>query len=107
MFVYPVNIGLSAMHALGYGLPVVTSDNIVGHNPEIEAVEHGVNSVLYADGDVDAMADAIREVAADEAKRSAMSEAARRTVLERFNIPKMVDGMEAAIRHAADRAGKG
>ena len=104
VFVYPVNIGLSAMHALGYGLPVVTSDNIAGHNPEIEAIEPGVNSLLYTDGDTDAMADAINEIIHSEAIRRAMSESARRTVLEKFNVPKMVDGLEAAIRHAAKRS---
>ncbi len=104
VFVYPVNIGLSVMHAMGYGLPVVTSDNIAGHNPEIEAVEPGVNGLLYADGDTDAMADAIRSIVADDARRAAMADAARRTVLERFTVPVMVDGMVEAIRFAADRA---
>lgn len=104
VFVYPVNIGLSAMHALGYGVPIVTSDDIASHNPEIEAVEDGVNAALYADGDVDAMADAIRGVVGDVERQHQLSEAARRTVIERFNVPKMVDGLEAAIRHAAERA---
>ncbi|HHN77399.1 MAG TPA: glycosyltransferase [Phycisphaerales bacterium] len=103
VFVYPVNIGLSVMHAMGYGLPVVTSDNIAGHNPEIEAVEPGVNGLLYTDGDTDAMADAIRSITDDDARRAEMADAARRTVLERFTVPKMVDGMVGAIRYAAER----
>lgn len=101
VFVYPVNIGLSIMHALGYGVPVVTSDHLAGHNPEIEALQPGVNGLLYRDGDLDALADAIRAIVNDPPRREAMGEAARRTVLERFNIPRMVDGLEAAIRHAA------
>jgi glycosyltransferase involved in cell wall biosynthesis len=101
VFVYPVNIGLSIMHAMGYALPVVTSDHLAGHNPEIEALEPGVNGLLYRDADLDAMADAIRAIVNDPPRRDAMGEAARRTVLERFNIPRMVDGLEAAIRHAA------
>jgi glycosyltransferase involved in cell wall biosynthesis len=104
VFVYPVNIGLSAMHALGYGVPIVTSDDLASHNPEIEAVEDGVNALLYRDGDVDAMADAIRALTGDREKQRAFSEAARATVLERFNVTKMVDGLEAAIRHAHARA---
>jgi glycosyltransferase involved in cell wall biosynthesis len=103
VFVYPVNIGLSAMHALGYGVPIVTSDDIASHNPEIEAVEDGVNAMLYKDGDVDAMADAIRALTSDRGTQQTYSEAARRTVIERFNVPKMVDGLEAAIRHAWER----
>lgn len=104
VFVYPVNIGLSAMHALGYGVPIVTSDNIAGHNPEIEAVEDGVNAILYKDGDVSAMAEAIRALTGNPDKQLTFSEAARRTVTERFNVPKMVDGLEAAIRHAHQAA---
>ena len=107
VFVYPVNIGLSAMHALGYGVPIVTSDDIASHNPEIEAVEDGVNAMLYKDGDVDAMANAIRALTGDREKQQAFSDAARRTVIERFNVPKMVDGLEAAIRHAQERAASG
>lgn len=103
VFVYPVNIGLSIMHAMGYALPVVTSDHLAGHNPEIEALEPGINGLLYRDADLDAMADAIRAIVNDPPRRNAMGEAARRTVLERFNIPRMVDGLEAAIRHAAER----
>lgn len=104
VFVYPVNIGLSAMHALGYGVPIVTSDDIASHNPEIEAVEDGVNALLYKDGDVEAMAAAIRVLTGDRERHAAYSEAARQTVIERFNVPKMVDGLEAAIRHAHTRA---
>jgi len=104
VFVYPVNIGLSAMHALGYGVPIVTSDNIAGHNPEIEAVEDGSNAVLYKDGDIESMANAIRSLTGDTEKQRAYSEAARQTVVERFNVPKMVDGLEAAVRHAHERA---
>ena len=40
----------------------------------------------------------------DRYKQRACSEAARRTVTERFNVPKMVDGLEGAIRHAHARA---
>ena len=106
VFVYPVNIGLSVMHGLGYGLPVVTSDDIPSHNPEIEAVDNGTNAILYKDGDVDAMADAIRSITENPERQRTMSEAARATVLERFNVPKMADGLEAAIRHAAGKARK-
>lgn len=107
VFVYPVNIGLSAMHALGYGVPIITSDDIASHNPEIEAVEDGVNAMLYKGGDVDAMADAIRALTGDRARQRAFGEAARATVMERFNVPTMVDGLEAAIRHAGARVAGG
>ena len=35
---YPVNIGLSLLHAFGFGLPVVTGNDIGSHNPGIETL---------------------------------------------------------------------
>src|SRR5208282_324450 len=43
LFCYPTNIGLSLLHAFGYGLPAVTSDNRRAQNPEIEALVPRVN----------------------------------------------------------------
>src|SRR5690606_20023498 len=37
VFCYPENIGLSLIHALWYGVPVVTSDSRSTQNPEIAA----------------------------------------------------------------------
>ena len=42
----PSAIGLSLLHAFGYGLPAVTSADIAAQNPEIVALEDGVNGRL-------------------------------------------------------------
>jgi glycosyltransferase involved in cell wall biosynthesis len=102
-FCYPANIGLSLIHALWYGLPVVTSDNLVAQNPEIVALEHGVNGFLYADGSKESLVEALRTILVDDALRASMSQAARRTVQNTFTVDRMVDGMEAAIRYAHSR----
>lgn len=101
VFCYPANIGLSILHAFGYGVPVVTCDRIESQNPEIEALEHGANGLLYRDGDVGALSEALARIIDDRPLRQAMSDAATRTVLERFTLGNMVDGMEAAVRYAA------
>jgi glycosyltransferase involved in cell wall biosynthesis len=103
MFCYPRNIGLSLLHAFGYGLPVITDDNLAAQNPEIEALRDGASGLLYAAGDVDALASAIDRLLGDEALRQRMGAEAEATVRERFTLANMVDGMEAAIRAAAAR----
>lgn len=105
-FCYPANIGLSLLHALGYGLPVVTGDNLASHNPEIEALEDGKNGLLFKDGDVDSLAQTLTRVIEDKPLAAAMRAEAIRTVTERFTVPRMVDGMEAAVRYAAARQGR-
>lgn len=99
VFCYPANVGLSLMHAFGYGLPVVTSDRIESQNPEIEALEDGVNGALYPHCDAEALAKTLARLIDDPALARRMGEAGLESVLTRYNIPTMVDGMEGAIRH--------
>jgi glycosyltransferase involved in cell wall biosynthesis len=99
-FCYPAHVGLSLIHALWYGLPVVTSDNLAAQNPEVVALENNVNGLLYEHGSVNSLAAALRSILTNDDLRSAMSQAARRSVEDRFTISKMVDGLEAAIRYA-------
>jgi len=102
VYCYPVNIGLSVLHAFGYGLPVVTSNNIDAHNPEIEALEDGKNGLLYQDGSTRALAAALNRVLNDRALCKHMKARASETVADRFSLPTMVDGFECAIRYCAE-----
>lgn len=92
VFVYPRNIGLSLMHAFGYGLPVITSDNLASHNPEIEALVAGENGLLYEDGNVEDMARKILTVFRIPNLRASMAEKALRQVHEVYTVERMVDG---------------
>ncbi|MEQ8768897.1 MAG: glycosyltransferase family 4 protein [Phycisphaerales bacterium] len=103
-FVYPANIGLSILHAMGYGVPVITSDRTETQNPEIEALRDGENGRLYPHLDADALARTIREVVSDESARSKMATAAHETATRRFTVKRMADGFEQAIRYCDERA---
>ncbi|HMN97120.1 MAG TPA: glycosyltransferase [Phycisphaerales bacterium] len=99
-FAFPAAIGLSILHALGYGLPVVTSDDLAAHNPEIEALRPEVNGLLYRDGDpVDFAAKLDVLMEGGEAWQR-MSEAAHRTVLgpDGYSVERMVEGIVEAVR---------
>lgn len=106
VFCYPANIGLSLLHAFGYGLPVVTSDRLQQHGPEIEALRHEENGLLYAHDNASALSLALRRLIADPALSRRLSEHALRTVTEEFALEHMVDGMEAAIRYCARQGRK-
>ena len=103
-FCYPANIGLSILHGMGYGLPVVTSDKVESQNPEIEALRDGENGFLYRDGDIDDLAAKLELLLTDSATRNRMSAAAHATATERFSLANMVDGYVDAVRFAAGRA---
>ncbi|QDT67219.1 GDP-mannose-dependent alpha-(1-6)-phosphatidylinositol monomannoside mannosyltransferase [Planctomycetes bacterium MalM25] len=105
LFVYPTAIGLSLLHAMGYGLPVVTDDRMGGHFPEIVAFNPDpdspdANGATYRAGDTDSFADTLEALLDDPARRKALSAGGIRTVEQRYNVPAMVDGMVAAVERA-------
>lgn len=98
VFCYPVNVGLSILHAYGFGVPMVTSDDLSRQNPEIEALIDGVNGKLYRFGNVQDMTRCCREILDDPALRQRLSAAALQQVTEHYTLPNMVQGfLDAAI----------
>jgi glycosyltransferase involved in cell wall biosynthesis len=60
IFVYPGGIGLSIVQALSFGLPVITTDNIALHGPEIELLEAGITGDFFKDDSAEQLADTIK-----------------------------------------------
>lgn len=104
VFCYPSNMGLSLLHAFGYGLPAVTGDNARLHGPEIEALRHEENGLLFSHDDLGELQAALRRVLTDDGLRARLADGAAQTVAGEYSIKRMVDGMEGAIRLAAKRA---
>lgn len=51
--VSPGNVGLTAIHSLGYGTPVITHDNFSKQMPEFEAIQQGVTGDFFREGEVE------------------------------------------------------
>lgn len=71
--VIPEPFGLAVVEGMAAGLPVVAADA----GGPAEVIRDGVDGVLYPAGDVDALATALRVLAADPALRTRLGEAAR------------------------------
>ena len=77
---WPEPVGLVGIEALAAGRPVVASaTGGVG-----DWLEHGVNGLAVAPGDVRALAGALQELLEDPERQRQMGAAGRRTVAERF-----------------------
>lgn len=84
LMVIPGKVGLAAVAAAGYGLPIVCSSDPARHAPEVELVEDGVTGVLFNSDDRVALADAI-ERGLDPDSWSSMSANARSIVKLRYS----------------------
>lgn len=75
---------MSLLEAMAHGLPVIASDNC--SFPEV--IETGVNSVLFAPGDADALSNNLIQYQTNEWK--AMGQKANKTVINEFTTVQMI-----------------
>jgi glycosyltransferase involved in cell wall biosynthesis len=83
--VIPSGAGLSVMHALGYGTPVLLHDRAEDHFPEWEAVKEGGTGWFYRYGDLTDCADKITEALFPLPRKRAMAQACRSMVARRYS----------------------
>jgi glycosyltransferase involved in cell wall biosynthesis len=102
LFVYPGAVGLSLIHALAYGLPVVVHDDRWKHGPEIAALDKGKNGHTFANGDPVALSEVIAGTLGKPADLTRMSAAAIATTDESFNAADMADRFCDAIAKLLD-----
>jgi glycosyltransferase involved in cell wall biosynthesis len=96
---------VSAIEALAAGRPVVATR--VGGVPDV--VRDGVDGFLVELGDIDAMAERLRQLAADRALATRMGRAGRERVLPRYAVDRLVDDVDRLYRSllAADARARG
>lgn len=49
-FIYPGAVGLSLIHAMAYGVPVIINDNLHHQMPEVNAFQLEVNGITFQEG---------------------------------------------------------
>lgn len=103
VFVYPSNIGLSLLHAFGFGLPVVIGNTMHLHGPEVEALRPGANGLTFEHNNPRELARELHNLLSNPERLKNMAQAAHTTACDEFTLKRMVDGVESAIRFAKAR----
>jgi L-malate glycosyltransferase len=83
--VVPSGAGLSVMHALGYGTPVLLHDKVEEHFPEWEAVKEGETGWFYRYNDLSDCAEKIIDALFPFPQKPAMAAACRSMITSRYN----------------------
>jgi glycosyltransferase involved in cell wall biosynthesis len=97
---HPDGLGLSALHALAYGVPIVTSGSMSGHGPEARLLSHNDNALLVDALTPDAFADAVVRLLTDSALRKRLGDCGKTRVYQNCGIDRMVSQIVAAIEYA-------
>ncbi len=83
--VVPSGAGLSVMHALGYGTPVLLHDKVEEHFPEWEAVKEAETGWFYRYDDLSDCTEKIIDALFPSPRKPAMAAACRSMINSRYN----------------------
>jgi len=95
--VSPGKVGLTAMHSLSYGTPVVTHGDLNEQMPEVEAIVEGRTGAFFQSGDAADLARAIEGVLDWPTDRSAIRAACMAVMEDRYTPGAQVERIEAAL----------
>ncbi|MFH1861644.1 MAG: glycosyltransferase family 4 protein [bacterium] len=93
------SFGLVLLEAMAAGVPIIATE--AGGVPEI--IENGVNGLLIPPEDPDALAQQLRTLIEDSDLRCRLTTNGKRIVIERFNIERHLNALEAHFREIIRR----
>lgn len=73
--VVPGNIGLTAIHSLMFGTPVISHDYVPSQGPEFEAIKPELTGAIFKHGDIDSLVHVIQNWSTNIKDRSAVRKA--------------------------------
>jgi glycosyltransferase involved in cell wall biosynthesis len=97
--VSPGSVGLTAIHALGCGVPVITHDSFNTQGPEFEAIIPGTTGDFYRMGDLGALLDAIMKWTNRGPNRMQTAEACWRVVAENYSPDVQAERMMRVMQN--------
>lgn len=104
-FCMPEAAGLSAIHAMAHGVPIILNDDYRSNGPEYEILKPGVNGLSFKRGSIDDLASAIASLVSNPDMRMRLSTSAHETIISgRYNVRSMADSFSRAIEIAHSRA---
>lgn len=93
--VSPGNVGLTAMHSLVYGTPLITHNNFVHQMPEFEAIKEGVTGSYFVEDSVeDLCVKIIPWITLTSEKREFIRKKCAEIIHEKYNPHKQLETLK-------------
>lgn len=96
--VSPGKVGLTAMHSMMYGTPVITHDNDDEQMPEVEAIREGQTGARFVQNNPASLAAMIRQWIGPDIDRESVREACRLEIAARWNPEMQARLIERAVK---------
>jgi hypothetical protein len=100
--VSPGYVGLMVNHAFMYGLPVLTSDDLWLHSPEVAMIQPGRTGEFFRDLDEDDYARRAAALLCDEPRLARMGRQCLKLIDEQYNEKTMAKVFDDAVAYALE-----
>ena len=97
--VSPGNIGLTAIHSLTYGTPIITGDDFTHQGPEFEVIQPGVTGNFYKQNNVDDLAKTIYDWFKDVPERDKLRQTCYKVIDEKWNPYYQIDVIKKVLNN--------
>lgn len=96
--VSPGNVGLTAIHSLTYGCPVITHNNFSFQGPEFESVIQGETGNFFIENDVESLAYVIQDwLSQKRYYREEVRKLAYKTIDSKWNLYYQIDVLKKVL----------
>ena len=90
--VSPGNVGLTAIHSLSYGTPVVTNNNFKTQMPEFESIKVGKTGSFFKENNIDDLAEQMKFWSTvSEQKRQEIRDKCRNMILNEWSVDYQIE----------------
>lgn len=93
----PGDVGLTAIHSMVFGTPVISHNNFKKQMPEFEAIHEGKTGSFFTEGDITSLADCIQRWLSAEHDRKSIREKCYEIIDEYYNPHKQIDIVKKVI----------
>lgn len=101
--VIPSGAGLSIMHALGYGVPVLIHNRSTENGPEWEAVKKDLTGFYFQYGDINDLAEKVAQAIFPVRLKPRLSQNCLAIIRDRYNPASQAEAMIAAVRASLNK----
>lgn len=96
--VCPAAVGLSCIHSLSYGTPVITNNDFVNQMPEFEAIQEGITGSFFEKESIHDLADKIIFwTSRSDSEKRHTREIARQEILERWSVHYQINVLKSVL----------
>lgn len=100
--VSPSYIGLTAIHALSYGTPVIANDNAKSNGPEVESIEHHENGSFFKENNIQSLAEEIKYwTSMTMIEREKVRQKARQIIKDSWSVDYQIDLLKRVLNSAS------